>query len=101
MKLKCVAILGQLFLKTNEVSLEIQDCQQRHVTIGSKTSQSTAIKENIHNKYDKFDKILVSNQRKSKIPFDFVKSRSVTFYINLLLFAVLRLLNAKYFAEII
>ena len=67
-KLKCVAILGEIFLKTNEVSLEINGCIDN-------TRVSDAVGDNL----DKEDKMVFSNQMKSNIPFDFVISRSTSF----------------------
>ena len=83
-----MAILGDLFLKTNEVSIEINDCiknvkNQQNSWINSIISENDA-EPKVHN----FDNILVTNQMKSKIPFDFVKSRSEKCFINLLLFAI-------------
>ena len=65
MKIKCVAILGELFLKTNEVSLEINGC-----------IDNTRVSDTEADAHARVDKMIVSNQMKSNVPFDFVISRS-------------------------
>ena len=82
--MKCVAILGDLFLKTNEISLEIKGCPSSE--------------ELLHNEQRRVlhsDNMLVTDQMKSKIPFDFIKSRSTKYLINSLLLFIPKIVTPQ------
>lgn len=97
--MKCVAILGDLFLKTNEISLEIKGCP--HDVPRVENSDSNGSLNNIppsstHDRQRRvldFDNMLVTDQMKSKIPFDFIKSRSTKYFINSVLLLIFQIVN--------
>ena len=99
--MKCVAILGDIFLKTNEISLEIKGCPHQ-LPPREENSDSNASLENnspSFTSYDRqrrvldFDNMLVTDQMKSKIPFDFIMSRSTKYFINSVLLPFFQLVN--------
>ena len=95
--MKCVAILGDLFLKTNEISLEIKGCPH-HIPRSENSDFNKSLNSNspssTHDKQRRvldFDNMLVTDQMKSKIPFDFIKSRSTKCFINLVLLIIFQI----------
>ena len=96
MKVKCVAMLPNFFLRTNEVSLQIDGCQHQFPPSQISSDIDQVNQEHFHNLYGK--------NSKNKIPFEFVKSSTGRFMFNisviffsLILFCYNRdLLNKKY-----
>ena len=85
MKLKCVAILGTLFLRTHEVSLQIDGCLYHSQT---QLANGEVSQENVSRIAS-----LNSEHRIKRIPFDFVKSSTKVFLSNFFLTIFLSSLN--------
>ena len=99
--MKCVAILGDLFLKTNEISLEIKGCPHHHLPSVENSDSNESLNKNLPSFSSRdrqmrvldFDNMLVTDQMKSKIPFDFIKSRSTKYFINSVLLLIFQIVN--------
>ena len=75
MKVKCVAMLPNFFLRTNEVSLQIDGCQHPFQPSHINSDIDQVNQEHFHNIYGK--------NSKNKIPFEFVKSSTRLFMFNI------------------
>lgn len=71
MKVKCVAILANFFLRTNEVSLQIDGCQHQFQPSQINSDSDQVNQHHFPNLYSK-----------NKIPFEFVKSAAGGFMFN-------------------
>ena len=89
MKLKCVAMLGHLFLKTDEVSLEITGCRQPRLDHGALQRR--------HSKLQDLGTVTVvaGNLVTNTMPFDFIKSNSANSLTSFLLVPISILINAR------
>ena len=72
MKVKCVAMLANFFLRTNEVSLQIVGCQHQSQPSQINSDIDQVNREHFPNLYGK-----------NKIPFEFVKSSTGGFMFNI------------------
>ena len=87
MKLKCVAMLGHLFLKTDEVSLEITGCRQPRLDQGALQRR--------HSKLQDLGTVVADNLVTNTMPFDFIKSNSANSLTSFLLVPISILINAR------
>ena len=87
MKLKCVAMLGHLFLRTDEVSLEVTGCGQPRLDHGELQRH--------HSKLLDLDTVVADNLVRSTMPFDFIKSNSANPLTSFLLVSISILINAR------
>ena len=84
MKLKCVAMLGHLFLRTDEVSLEITGCRQPRLDQGA-----------LQRRHSKLGTVVGDNLVTNTMPFDFIKSNSANSLTSFLLVSISILINAR------